>query len=392
MYKKLLSLLLIMALCLCVTACDDTTRKQSAKSIARTTVFFTTSTSATGQTCVAVGLYVDGRLVGIMESETAIQTVLEALQTEATASFADGTDLAVSFVQDVKTKEGQCAAADVMDAAEMTERLTTESVVDVTYEVQTGDTFTGIAAKHNLTEEELKNLNPAVDSTTLEVGQELTVQRTQRLLQTQVTVATYEEGVVIPYKTKTVYRDDKESDWSQVTIEGKDGVKNVTTHVTYVDGVETDRVEDEEIIKEAVTKVVERGSKGTATTDTWVWPVPICHRVYLGYSSSHLAIDISSGPEPVLGKPAVAANGGTVIEASTGWNDGYGYTVKIQHDNGLITVYAHLQSVSVEVGQRVAAGQEIGKVGNTGLSNGPHLHFEVIKNGVRVNPLNYVKP
>jgi len=92
----------------------------------------------------------------------------------------------------------------------------------------------------------------------------------------------------------------------------------------------------------------------------------------------------------VLGKPAVAADGGKVIHA--GWYYDYGYTVKIQHANGLVTLYAHLQTVKVVKGQQVSRGQTIGLIGSTGRSTGPHLHFEVIKNGVRVNPLNYVKP
>ena len=71
---------------------------------------------------------------------------------------------------------------------------------------------------------------------------------------------------------------------------------------------------------------------------------------------------------------------------------GYGNVVKIRHSNGLVTVYAHLQTVKVVTGQYVSRGQTIGLIGNTGYSFGPHLHFEVIKNGVKVNPLNYVKP
>ena len=157
-----------------------------------------------------------------------------------------------------------------------------------------------------------------------------------------------------------------------------------------MDGIETERiVVKETVTKQPVTKVVEVGTKKVAPM---LWPVPICHRVYVGYSSSHKAIDISSGGVPVLGKPAVAADSGVVIQAATGWNGGYGTVVKVQHSNGLITVYAHLQTLKVVKGQKVSAGQTIGLIGNTGRSFGPHLHFEVIKNGVKVNPLNYVNP
>lgn len=79
-----------------------------------------------------------------------------------------------------------------------------------------------------------------------------------------------------------------------------------------------------------------------------------------------------------LGTPVVASAGGTVIIArSSGWNGGYGLYVVISHSNGTQTLYAHLSSVNVSVGDTVSKGQVIGKVGNTGKSTGPHLHFEV---------------
>ena len=86
----------------------------------------------------------------------------------------------------------------------------------------------------------------------------------------------------------------------------------------------------------------------------------------------------------------VSAASGTVIKAySGGWGGGYGNHVMIDHGNGMMTVYAHLSSVGVSTGQSVSAGQVIGRVGNTGQSTGPHLHFEVRINGVKQNPLNW---
>ena len=108
-----------------------------------------------------------------------------------------------------------------------------------------------------------------------------------------------------------------------------------------------------------------------------------------GFSSGHRALDICNGPVTVRGKNAVAADGGVVIYA--GWYGGYGNMVKIQHANGLVTLYAHFQAVRVVKGQTVSQGQVVGIIGSTGNSTGPHLHFEVIRNGVRVNPLQYVK-
>jgi murein DD-endopeptidase MepM/ murein hydrolase activator NlpD len=86
-------------------------------------------------------------------------------------------------------------------------------------------------------------------------------------------------------------------------------------------------------------------------------------------------VDLSGVP---LGTPVLVAAGGEVIVAkSTGWNGGYGLYVVVKHGNGTQTLYGHLSSVAVAVGQTVTKGQKVGGMGNTGRSTGPHLHFEV---------------
>ena len=89
-----------------------------------------------------------------------------------------------------------------------------------------------------------------------------------------------------------------------------------------------------------------------------------------------------------LGTPVQAAGAGTVLEAGDKGN--YGNCIIIVHDEVYQTLYAHLQTIDVAVGDKVAAGQLIGQVGNTGASTGPHLHYEVLKNGEAVNPADYL--
>lgn len=133
--------------------------------------------------------------------------------------------------------------------------------------------------------------------------------------------------------------------------------------------------------------------KANGSTGTMMWPCPSCHyitsqfgwRYHPIYQTQkyHSGVDIGAS----YGATIVAADGGTIITA--GSVSGYGNCVVINHGNGITTLYGHMSSIAVSVGQKVSKGQTIGYVGSTGNSTGPHLHWEVTVNGVRQNPLNY---
>jgi len=128
----------------------------------------------------------------------------------------------------------------------------------------------------------------------------------------------------------------------------------------------------------------------TESTGSYIWPAHGTlasrfgpRRVSIG-SANHQGIDI--GGES--GQSIYAADGGEVI--FSGWSDSFGYYIKIRHDNGHETIYAHCKSLLVRVGVRVWQGQEIALMGTTGISSGVHLHFELIINGRNVDPLRYL--
>ncbi len=100
----------------------------------------------------------------------------------------------------------------------------------------------------------------------------------------------------------------------------------------------------------------------------------------------HEGIDVSAP----MGTPIEAPAGGTI--RSAGWEAGYGHTIEINHGYGVMTRFAHASRLLVRQGQRVARGEKIALVGNSGLATGPHLHYEVHVNGRAVNPLRYVMP
>lgn len=104
----------------------------------------------------------------------------------------------------------------------------------------------------------------------------------------------------------------------------------------------------------------------------------------IGRPAFHAGIDFRA----TVGVPVRASGAGTVIKA--GWNGGYGRMVEIDHGNGLTTRYAHLSRVKVAEGEAVAAGAVIGQAGSSGRSTGPHLHYEVRRNGKATNPVRFI--
>jgi murein DD-endopeptidase MepM/ murein hydrolase activator NlpD len=114
----------------------------------------------------------------------------------------------------------------------------------------------------------------------------------------------------------------------------------------------------------------------------FTWPADSHSLSGNDYWSGHLGIDIAAGE----GAPVYAASSGVVTMAAGGYNYGYGNVIQIDHGNGYSTVYAHLSNIGVGVCAGVSAGQWIGAAGNTGNSQGAHLHFEVRQGGGFINP------
>ena len=131
-------------------------------------------------------------------------------------------------------------------------------------------------------------------------------------------------------------------------------------------------------------------SLSTASTGYYIWPTEGNLSSLFGRrsttigSTNHLGIDISGRSGTLIH----AADGGEVI--LSGWNRTFGYYIKIKHDNGQITLYAHCSALLVSEGERVWQGQEIAHMGRTGTASGVHLHYELIINDVNVDPLGYL--
>jgi murein DD-endopeptidase MepM/ murein hydrolase activator NlpD len=126
-------------------------------------------------------------------------------------------------------------------------------------------------------------------------------------------------------------------------------------------------------------------SSAVVGTGSWIYPTDSHWVVGTNYTDYHPAIDLYG----TLGVNIYAADSGVVVYA--GWNNwGYGNLTVIDHGNGWQTVYGHQSAILVFCGANVTRGNIIGQLGSTGNSTGPHLHFEMLINGVHVNPLNYL--
>jgi len=213
------------------------------------------------------------------------------------------------------------------------------------------------------------------------------------------TVSVVTSEIEVPFSTKTNNRADQYIGYSRLVKSGQNGVNRVVENVETVNGAQTARVVvSNEVIKAPVAQIVEKGTKiqyASATEKAAAKGAGLIYPMnrsdvkkitaYWGDGRGHKGIDLAGD----TGSPIFASKGGTVIFA--GWDGNYGYAIVIDHGDGLKTRYAHNSALCVKKGATVTQGQQIAKLGNTGRSTGPHLHFEILKNDKQVNPTAYIK-
>lgn len=248
----------------------------------------------------------------------------------------------------------------------------------VTHEVQPGDTLSVIAYRYDLSMSTILWANTKLGSGNyLKLGQEIKIPPADGY---GVSVSNGDTLDALVDK----YEGDKEKTLAMNEL-GADGTLTVGSNLFIVDGekpyvyVTTTRSND----YANTTRINTAGVVATPTGNGWVRPTS--GSLTQGYRWGHYAYDIADRGMP----PIVAADGGTVTRADYGWNGGYGNVVEIDHGNGYKTLYAHLQEVYVVAGDSVNQGTVIGQMGATGRvygATGIHLHFELVLNGVKINP------
>ncbi len=298
----------------------------------------------------------------------------------------------IGFSEDIEIVEAYLSKNQMKPLDEAIQELTEEQEQQQIYEVQRGDTLSEIALTVNIPMDEIVAMNDSLESvnSTLQIGQELIITVPEPELSIVHHQVNYYEEI---YDAEVIYVDNDEWYTTQTVVlqQPSAGFRKVIADETYVNDTQVGReILKEEVVMEAVAKIVERGTK---IPPSYIKPLsggrsssPFGPRTAptAGASTYHKGHDWAT---PV-GTPIVASCGGTVAKA--GWGSGYGYVVYINHPDGRQTRYAHLSKILVKVGQTVTQGEKIALSGNTGITSGPHLHFEMLINGKQVNPLNYL--
>lgn len=292
----------------------------------------------------------------------------------------------VGFSETIQVQETYVDKSQIKDKDTAYAEITAENEEPSIYVVAPGDCLSVIAEKNNMSVEEIKELNPGIESDdNLYYDDRLNIHVPVAAVQVLVEKQeTYEED----YYADTVYEDDGDMfiGETEVVQEGEQGHHTVTDLVTYKGDIECNREQLAETVQvAAVAQIVRRGTK---SKPTYMYPVTNWNVTSTyGYRWGRLHAGTDVGVP--IGTTVRASRSGQVVTA--GWVGGYGNCVMIDHGDGIWTVYGHLSEITVSVGQYVNQGDQIALSGNTGRSTGPHLHFEVRVNGSAVDATPYLE-
>ncbi|MDP4086073.1 MAG: M23 family metallopeptidase [Bacillota bacterium] len=262
---------------------------------------------------------------------------------------------------------------------------------EIKYRVQEGDVLGRIANNNGLKLAELLKLNPQLtEKSLLMPGQEITITEPEPYVEVIVEKEVSQKET-IPYSEEVINDPNLVKGESRVSQQGLAGVESVSYYETIENGKTVMKeLTKKVILGQPIKQIVIKGSKVAPSRGEgiFIWPADggyISSQMGYRWGRLHKGIDIARPSDYTI----KAADNGIVISA--GWDGSYGNKIVIDHQNGFQTVYAHLSSIRVGVGETVQEGSPIGIMGETGDATGIHLHFEVYKNGILKNPLQYLR-
>jgi murein DD-endopeptidase MepM/ murein hydrolase activator NlpD len=279
----------------------------------------------------------------LLESENVAKSILNEIQTEYTTTEGNAVINEVTYDQKVDIRPVFCLLGDIWDRSEAKKYL------------QSGETASD--------------------------APRITIRSTE--------TATYTESV--DYDVQYIDNASMYEGETSVKSEGRKGTDLIVATVERVNGEEVSRtVVSTTRITEPVAEVQYRGTKpvpvaqGTGNFQYPLYSYTLTSPFGMRWGTMHTGVDLAAP----YGSKIYASDGGTVTFA--GWKGSYGYLIIISHGGLYETYYAHCSKILVSAGENVYQGQNIGLVGSTGWSTGPHCHFEVRYNGTPYNPLNYL--
>lgn len=346
-----------------------------------------------------LGLKVPANVVTIGNEKVAVllnqkdyEVLLEILKKRYTPNYKGIKNVEINAFKidkNIKTTVEFVNANQIEDVDDVAERIIKGKLKEEKYVVKEGDTIWKITMDLGYSIDQIASYNPSLNLEKIKPGQEIKIVKNEPYfnVEMELTIASNEE---VPCDVEEIKDNQMAKGKTVVKQEGTNGLAEVRKKVKVVNGSVIDEtLIVSKLIKEPQKKVVVVGTKqfNLVATGAFIRPSRGSITSYFGrrWGRMHEGIDIGAP----TGTPIHAADAGRVVYS--GWMSGYGKVIMIDHGNGYRTVYGHASKLYVSQGTRVSKGQLIAAVGSTGRSTGPHLHFEVRKNGVPQNPLKYIK-
>ncbi len=332
----------------------------------------------------AYAVEVDDIAFTALSDRTAAENILDRI---ASAYKTDATT-EVSFKEDVRVLYEYVPSSIVLPAEGAMARLQGYTTLYNTVTVDSRIAFADFAADNGLDEEYLKSLNPNLGEY-IDKSDSVVIPLWKPVI-TVLTTDTVSYDTVVPFEEQVTEDAELYEGSERILRSGVNGTNAVTEKIERANGtVVNQTVISSEVKIQPVMQMRAIGTKERPShvgTGSFLRPYygNISSRFGSRSSGNHTGVDFCGN----IGDPIIAADNGTVV--FSGWSGGYGKVIKIDHNNGYITYYAHCNSLLAEVGEVVKKGETIATVGNTGNSTGPHVHFEIRYNDDIQNPMNYV--
>ncbi|MEH7109166.1 M23 family metallopeptidase [Bacillus sp. JJ1764] len=350
-------------------------------------------------------VYVDSKktaddVIHKLELQYVTEDQLHELEAKKSDDAADLTPLQenqtrlldVHLSKEVSIEENNVAPDKILSLDEAATYLQKGTLEQKAYTVKEGDVLETIASQNGLTVDKILTLNPGLTADSLlHIGQQLNI----TILTPYVDVIVEKEvnqREGLPFAQQVVEDASMPKGETRVQQEGQNGERLATYKISEQNGMTIKKDQtSEQILKQPVNNIIIKGTKEIPSRGegNFAWPTVggyVSSEMGYRWGKMHKGIDIARPSN----KAILAADNGVVVSAGF-TSDGYGNKVIIDHGNGFRTLYGHMSSLNVHVGQTVSKGSQIGIMGATGDATGVHLHFEVYKNGSLENPLSYLR-